>query len=156
MKRFTKWILKKLLMAVFCFAVSALAAMFVCWFFFENDKELLDADAFVQTFATAVFEKDYDVYRSMMYDGGAGTNTMQRHEEELARSWLKFQASIDERLFGNKERTQEGISKIVAGVRCSDVCIYRGIVAAVYDFGDEGMRVIVGKAKNCLKVLTIY
>ena len=34
--------------------------------------------------------------------------------------------------------------------------ITNGYVVAVYDFSDKGMRVIVGKTTNGLKVLEIY
>ena len=156
MKRFAKWILKKSLLTIFCFAVSALAAILVRWYFFEDDKKLPDADVFARTFATAVFEKNYDVYRSMMHDGVEGTNTMQQHEEELAKSWTKLQENIDKRLFSGRKRSREEISEIVTGLRCSEVRIYDGNVAAAYDFGNKGMRVIVGKTKNRLKVLKIY
>lgn len=160
MKRFAKWILKKSLLTIFCFAVSALAAGLVRLYFFKGDKftvdKFPDADVFARTFATAVFEKNYDVYRSMMHDGVEGTKTMQQHEEELAKSWPKLQENIDKRLFSGRKRSRDEISEIVTGLRCSDVGIYDGNVAAVYDFGDEGMRVIVGKIKNRLKVLKIY
>lgn len=156
MKRFAKWILKKSLLTIFCFAVSALAAMLVRFYFFEDDKELPDADAFARTFATAVFEKDYEAFRSMMHDGVEGMNTMQQHEERLAESWPKFQENIDKRIFNGRGRSRDEISEIVSGVRCSEVMITNGYVAAVYDFRDKGMRVIVGKTTNGLKVLEIY
>lgn len=156
MKQFAKWLLKKLLLAAFCFAISIPAAMLVHWCFFTDDKELPDADAFAQTFATAVFEKDYEAFRSMMHDGVEGTNTMQQHEERLAESWPKFQENIDKRIFNGRGRSREEISEIVSGVRCSEVMITNGYVVAVYDFSDKGMRVIVGKTTNGLKVLEIY